>query len=610
MNNTLALKNPYAVGTPYHANWEKNHALSEAAAKVSASPSAQAQTMDPARLEKISKPFDAKAAQEKAAAKKAEKAERAGKAEKATTEEETEFDILHSDCGNARLLIEQHGKDIRYHIEKESWIVWNGQYWSLDKKGRTVAFLLKKVIQNMRDQAQEAMTALDASIAALPDDATEERRQSLTTDLKAAKALYRWSVTSEASKHINGTIQMAISEPGVTIHDYETDRDPYLFNCESGTIDLRTCALRAHRREDYITKIAPVKMDAAATCPLFINFMNGIFPDNEAMVIYMQTMLGYCLSGLTIERFSPFLIGEGANGKSVLCNVILAVMGHTATGYGKECGFVSFTESSREDSPDKPRNDIMRMQGKRFLTASEAKENSKMDMSLLKRISGNDQISTRANYGEETEFKPQAKVWLRMNHEPRVPDDTDSSWDRIKKIGFLQKFEGADDNKNLTQELIADASGILNWLLEGWKLMQASWSTSQPVPEPVEVRQATRSYRDNQSFVIRFFNEHYRVTQNADAEPVSTERVFREYVTWMAEQGRHAKKTSSAFGTELAKYLSQYPHVKKDQWRAGGSRMHWFGIEKNAESASVETAQSTLVQSTPVPTETESEFVL
>jgi hypothetical protein len=43
--------------------------------------------------------------------------------------------------------------------------------------------------------------------------------------------------------------------------------DPWLLNCNNGALDLRTGELRAHRREDLLTKLAPVAFDRAAIAP-------------------------------------------------------------------------------------------------------------------------------------------------------------------------------------------------------------------------------------------------------------------------------------------------------------------------------------------------------
>jgi putative DNA primase/helicase len=293
----------------------------------------------------------------------------------------------------------------------------------------------------------------------------------------------------------------------------------------------------------------------------------------------VQRLLGYCLSGLTTERILPFLIGQGANGKSVLCNVMLCgIFGKDQDGYGMESNFTTFT-TSRYSGPDRPRNDLIRMRGKRFVTASESDDpHVKMDTALLKRISGNDDMAVRANFQQETEFTPQAKVFLRMNNEPRILDDTDATWERVKKINFERQFIEDEKDPELTEKLLAESSGILNWLLEGWKLVCTAQQNKQmALPEPAEVRMATQEYRQEQSQVARFFAESYQVAQR-ECEPISAADIYENYRQWADKQGEHFKKTQASFGVELSRHLSQFKTVVKKQ-HGEKRQLYWFGVE-------------------------------
>jgi hypothetical protein len=133
----------------------------------------------------------------------------------------------------------------------------------------------------------------------------------------------------------------------------------------------------------------------------------------------------------------------------------MGIFGKEQDGYGMESSFTTFT-TSRYSSPDKPRNDLIRMRGKRFVTASETDDpHVKMDTALLKRISGNDDMAVRANFKQEIEYTPQAKVFLRMNNEPRILDDTDATWERVKKIIFRRRFTEDEKDQQLTEKLLA-----------------------------------------------------------------------------------------------------------------------------------------------------------
>lgn len=496
------------------------------------------------------------------------------------------FDIQRSDAGNARRLLEAHGYDICYDADSNEWLVWDGKRWVCDCKGRKMAGKMKAVLQELRNESLAIMNELTAGAGACGDPLTDEQKI-LKARLEKAKRDYKWSIDSESDRHVSGAVRQAASEAAVKIvHDCEMDRNLHLLNLQNGTYDLEADCLREHRREDYITKLAPVEWDPEATSDRFDQFLSEIFPENQDLIDYVQRLLGYCLSGLTTERILPFLIGQGANGKSVLCNVMLrGIFGKEQDGYGMESSFTTFT-TSRYSGPDKPRNDLIRMRGKRFVTASESDDpHVKMDTALLKRISGNDDMAVRANFQQETEFTPQAKVFLRMNNEPRILDDTDATWERVKKINFKRQFIEDEKDPELTEKLLAESSGIFNWLLEGWKLVRAAQQNKQmALPEPPEVRMATQEYRQEQSQVARFFAESYRVAQR-ECEPISAGDIYGNYRQWADKQGEHFKKTQASFGVELSRHLSQFKSVVKKQ-HGEKRQLCWFGIEPIAQRGS------------------------
>lgn len=72
-----------------------------------------------------------------------------------------------------------------------------------------------------------------------------------------SKNLARWAITTEENKRLNAMVSLAKSELPVAVE--ALDAKPWLLNCQNGTVDLRTGTLREHRREDFITKCAPVE---------------------------------------------------------------------------------------------------------------------------------------------------------------------------------------------------------------------------------------------------------------------------------------------------------------------------------------------------------------
>jgi putative DNA primase/helicase len=87
------------------------------------------------------------------------------------------------------------------------------------------------------------------------------------------------------------------------------------------------------------------------------------------------------------------------------------------------------------------------------------------------------------------------------NHRPKIKDDSDGIWRRMQLVPWnVQIAEDAVDRK-LGEKLRAEASGLLNRLLEGL----IDWVANGLIV-PEEVRLATRSYRESSDDVGRFLS--------------------------------------------------------------------------------------------------------
>jgi putative DNA primase/helicase len=139
----------------------------------------------------------------------------------------------------------------------------------------------------------------------------------------------RHAKRSQSRGGVEAMIALVRSEPGVLGSLSDFDLNPWLFNVANGTIDLRTGALTSHRREDHITKLVPITFDSKANCPLWQTFVRRVTCNDDALYDYLQRFIGYSLTGIVTEQSVHFLFGQGANGKSVFCEVLAELMGNT-----------------------------------------------------------------------------------------------------------------------------------------------------------------------------------------------------------------------------------------------------------------------------------------
>jgi putative DNA primase/helicase len=313
---------------------------------------------------------------------------------------------------------------------------------------------------------------------------------------------------------------------GFTALSSQFDLDPFLFNVGNGTIDLQTSELRPHGRDDFMSKLCPAIYDPHAECPRWRRFLGEILP--ESIVHFLQTAVGYTLSGDTRQKYLFMMIGEdGDNGKTTFIEALRKLFGD----YAVNMSFNSLLP--REDKGNGASGDIARLVGARFVSACESNEGQRLSMAMLKRlVGGGDTITARRLYENEIEFEPTHKIWLATNFQPVVPPGDNAAWNRVLKIPFLVSIPKDKQDKTLPDVFVKELPGILNWALEGWRRFQ-----SEGLVIPAEITTATKEYRDSQDIVGEWFKDSLEKGEGAIRGMTLYEN-FKEYCQTTSGRGK------------------------------------------------------------------------
>jgi putative DNA primase/helicase len=415
-----------------------------------------------------------------------------------------------TDWGNAERLVALHGQDLRFCWPWEKWLVWNGRNWAIDDTGE-VDRRAKQVVQSIYAEAGVA------------------------PDKKQRAVLAHHALKSESESKRKALIASARSELGIPVLPDHLDRDPWLFNVLNGTIDLQTGQLRAHRREDLITKLAPVEYDPQAQCPTWWAFLERIMSGDGLIKEFLQKAVGYALTGDTRQQCLFFLYGLGANGKTTFLETIQALLGD----YAKRTSTETFLAKKGSSIP----NDVAALRGARLVAAVEVESGRRLAEVLLKEMTGGDTITARFLHAEFFEFKPQFKIFLAANHKPIVRGTDNGIWRRIHLIPFMMQIPEAHQDKELPVKLKAELPGILNWALEGC----LEWQRHGLTP-PQEVRVATEAYREEMDPLCGFIAECCVVTPDAVA---MAKDLYKAYAVWAEETGEKRPMSQKEFGGRL-----------------------------------------------------------
>lgn len=436
-------------------------------------------------------------------------------------------DTLH-DVGNAKRLIAKYGHKIRYNYERKKWLIYNGKYWAWDEGGEIVN-LARNTSKSIYHEAAEA------------------------PNTTKAEALADHAKASQSNSRINAMVSLAQSDVSVTIADLNSN--PYLLNVNNGTINLKTGELQPHNPDDLITQFIPIDYIPDAKGARFETFLNEVFEANQDLIGYVQRALGYSLTGDQSEQALFFNKGAGFNGKSTLYGIV----GDILADYADEIDPLAFMVD--KNAHVGPNESLANLYGKRFVTSVEVKAAMRLNVALVKRMTGGEMIRCERKFEHGFNFKPTHKLFILGNAEPRIDDNTNSIWYRLKYINFAVTFPEEKRDRKLREYIVKNESpAVLAWMVAGC----LDW-LKDGLREPQSIKEAVSAYRDSQDILHEFFFEKC-VVGISENDLVSD--VYKSYGEWENENGNKKPLGKKAFGDLLKErgYFTQPGHGNKTYW--------------------------------------------
>lgn len=296
---------------------------------------------------------------------------------------------------------------------------------------------------------------------------------------QAAAADGRIAIRICAASTSHALLNLAQSAPGIATDVREWDSRPMLLNTPGGAIDLTTG--QAVSREGLLFKQVAGVAPAAMFTPVWDRFISEIFGGDRDIVEFVQRLGGYTLTGSVKEQKLFFLHGAGANGKSVLLDVLRNIGGSYAHNLPSE----ALMTSRNEGHPTM----LASLQGKRLAISSEIEESAHWAESRIKSLTGDETLTARYMRQNFFTFAISHKHLIAGNFKPRLKGEDYAMVRRMVLVPFTQKFEGSRRDDALPEKLKAEYPGILAWFVDGAR----KWFTGG-LAIPTSVNDAGKAY--------------------------------------------------------------------------------------------------------------------
>ena len=341
-----------------------------------------------------------------------------------------------------------------------------------------------------------------------------------------------------------------------------------LIGFENGIYDLEVDEFRDGRPEDFVsfsTGSNYVQYDDANQSVIHMQqFISKIFTLSQVKK-YVLTLLASFLNGNIREEKFQVWTGSGSNGKSKFIELF-------ERSFGDYCVKFPITLlTQKRAASNAATSELARAKGKRFAALQEPSEDERLNIGLMKELSGGDKIMARLIYREPIEFKPQFKMILACNHLPIIPSDDGGTWRRIRVVEFTSKFcENPDPKKS--HEFAMDME--LSQKFDGWKEMFMSLLIEyyklykkEGIKEPEEVMKCTRDYQRSNDGFLDFVESELDIAPTPDIMLDITD-AFACFKAWIGDNaGAHFKSIpKKTFIKQISKILGQTVTPKTTKW--------------------------------------------
>lgn len=411
--------------------------------------------------------------------------------------------------GNALRLLDQHRDRVRYIPEAGGWLIWR-QGWQWDPDGADVRM----------------------AAAALPQTIYQE---GVGRNMADAEHFAKWARQSQSMRVVQAAVQMLSDQRSIRVPMTCIDADPMLIGYDNArrVIDLRTGENRPATAGDYITKsLSVAEIGDVTKAVRWLQFLDQVFIGDAELIDWLRRWIGYTLTGSTAEQILLFCYGLGANGKSVLGELLRWITGD----YARSIPVEMLCESKRQAGGATP--DLADLVGARLALTTETEDGAALAESLVKSLTAGDTISARPLYGRPINFAPQFKLLMLGNHRPVVRGTDHGIWRRIRLVPFRRTFAPDERDPHLLDKLKAEAPHILAWMIEGC----IDWQRRGLADTPAVVAAETSDYRQEQDVIGEFLAE---ATVQSPVSEVSAGDLYARYREWAIESGlRPASKTS------------------------------------------------------------------
>ena len=443
-------------------------------------------------------------------------------------------------------------KDFVY--SKNNWYNFNGSIWRCDNDN----IEMKKSIMDLSKLFDKIKTYYD-------DKKTDETTMTLNKNIKSL--INKFHKPGYQDDIIKGAKIYNNNETFVNNLNSKKHIVPFT----NGVYDLLERKFRTTKKEDYINLTMNYQYSSESKNPEVYTFLEQVLP-NKGVRDYVLKKMSECLNGDIPNTYFLMFIGDtGANGKSQLLNLMKLTMGE----FGEKVEVTLLTR--KRNNANEANTEKIKLMHKRFAFLSEPEDGEKINIGLLKELTGSEEIVARGLYQEAMSFVMEAKLFLACNELPEIKGEDTALWRRIRVIDFPSRF--IDDPKEcgefkIDRTLPSRMREDVSWRQTFVNILIDYYF--RDIKEPVEVQVKTNEYRQENNDFNNWLDENIEEKKGG---VLKLKDVCELYIG----KPKISPRVSNKHKLEIEKYIKgKYKNILekyKDSSYNGERYKGWVGVQ-------------------------------
>jgi putative DNA primase/helicase len=326
--------------------------------------------------------------------------------------------------------------------------------------------------------------------------------------------------------------------------------------CANGLLHLPTLDLLPHMPAFFTHNALDYNFERNAPEPAaWLAFLGQLWPDDTESIAALQEMFGYVLGADTDQEKAFLIVGPKRSGKGTIARVLTGLVGAenrvapTLAELGTNFGLAPLI-------------------GKRVAIISDARLGGRADQAAIAErllsITGEDALTIDRKYREAWTGRLGVRFLIFTNELPRLNDASGALASRFIVLVLTESFYGRED-RGLTNKLLAELPGILNWAIKGWQRLRERGHFLQPET----ARDAINMLEDLGSPTGAFLRD---ACELGTGRTVSVDAIYDAWEEWCEGQGQKPG-TKAIFGKELH---AAFPGLKMSFPHEGAERIRTY----------------------------------